>query len=234
MVFDTSKLLPFKQVQSTVKIDIFNHKIRLHPTTILNIKESFKGQYTFQKPAWRDECQFLPFRNMYKKNKTPWLEACCSVKATLQTYSNTVNHLCSKETFKLHIQPLRGKNTSSKRRDGKRALCADAVPDGVSRAAGGSGRAQHPLLPGARGFASLGGICLPVEVNTGISSSPLSSIWLHLQVALGNGTFLLLSRLQRSAHTLLAPAFFFLPFFLRFNQILGTKTPCAGSDRAYN
>lgn len=34
---------------------------------ILNIKESFKGQYTFQKPAWRDECQFLPFRSMYKK-----------------------------------------------------------------------------------------------------------------------------------------------------------------------
>lgn len=35
---------------------------------ILNIKESFKGQYTFRKPAWRDECQFLPFRNNVQKN----------------------------------------------------------------------------------------------------------------------------------------------------------------------
>lgn len=91
------------------------------------------------------------------KKKAPWLEACCSVKATLQTYSNMANHHCSKETFKLHLQPLRGKNKSSKRTEGKRALCADAVPDGVSKAVGGSGRTQHPLLPGARGFASLGG-----------------------------------------------------------------------------
>lgn len=183
--------LPFKQVQSAVKIDIFNHKIRLHPTTVLNIKKSFKGQYTFQKPAWRDECQFLPFRCTKKKKKrAPWQKACCSVKATLQTYSNMVNHHCSKETFKLHIQPLRGKNTSSSGMDGKRALCADAVPDGVSRAVGGSDRTQHPLLPGARGFASLGGICLPVEVSAGISCSPSSSIRLHLQMALGNGTFL--------------------------------------------
>lgn len=92
-----------------------------------------------------------------QKKKAPWLEACCSVKAILQTYSNMVNHRCSKETFKLHIQPLRGKNKSSKRTDEKRALCADAVPDGVSKAVGGSGRTQHPLLPGARGFGSLGG-----------------------------------------------------------------------------
>lgn len=83
-----------------------------------------------------------------------------------------------------------------------------------------------------------GGICLPVEVSTGISSSPRSSMWLHLQVALGNGTFLLFSGLQRSAHTPLPPTFFSfffsLPFFPCFNQILGTKTPRAGSDQAYN
>ena len=34
---------------------------------ILNIKESFKGQYTFQRPAWRDEC-----RHAQKNSPLTW------------------------------------------------------------------------------------------------------------------------------------------------------------------
>lgn len=143
--------LPFKQAQSAVKIDIFNHKIRLHPTMILNIKESFKGQYTVQKPAWRDECQFLPFTNKAPRkphqNETasPWLGVCCSGKATLQTDFSLGSRCCSEKTLRLHIPPSHGKTTAqrglSAGTGGKEALCAAALPGdslpGLGEAAAG-------------------------------------------------------------------------------------------------
>lgn len=149
-----------------MKIDIFNHKIRLHPTMILNIKESFKGQYTFQKPAWRDECQFLPFTNMYKKI-APWLEACFSVKASLQTYSNMLNPCCSERHSSFAFRPCVAKTHPwrelTARINGKRASCADAFcGDSMSGSVGGCSRAHHPLVSGTWGFMSLVGFCLAI------------------------------------------------------------------------
>lgn len=213
--------LPFKQVQSAVKIDIFNHKIRLHPTMILNIKESFKGQYTFQKPAWRDECQFLPFRSIYKKTHplAGGLLLCKSHFTDL--FQHGKSSLLQGDIQASHG----GKNTKHiLKEDGwEKGIVCWCCPWWVSRAVGGSGRTQHPLLPGA---GVLPAWEASVEVSTGISSFPCSSMWLHLQVEFGNGTLLLLSRLQRSAHTLLAATFFslfFPPFSFLFFLPLSIK-----------
>lgn len=205
---------------------------------ILNIKESFRGQYTFQKPAWRDECQFLPFRSMYKKKgplagglllcKSHFTDLFQHVKiiAALRRHSGFTFSLCVAKT-----NPQRGRKEK-----GHCVLMLSLMvcPRLWEAQAGLS--ILCSLGPGV--LEAWGGICLPVEVSTGISSSPRSSVWLHLQVALGNGTFLLFSGLQRPAHTPLPPTFFsfffFLPFFPCFNQILGTRTPRAGSDQAYN
>lgn len=233
--------LPFKQVQSAVKIDIFNHKIRLHPTMILNIKESFKGQYTFQKPAWRDECQFLPFRSMYKKTHplAGGLLLCKSHFTDL--FQHGKSSLLWGDIQASHSALAWQKHKTHPQRGWEKGIVCWCCPWWVSRAVGGSGRAQHPLLPGA---GVLPAWEASVDVSTGISSFPCSSMWLHLQVEFGIWKWDIPAIIETSevctyssGHYILFFFFFslFLPFFPPcFNKILGTKTPRAGSDWAYN
>lgn len=174
---------------------------------------------------------------VYTKKPTPWLEACCSVKATLQTYSNMVNHHCSKETFKLHMV-AKTQNTSSKRTDGKRALCADAVPDGCP--------GLWEVQAGLSILCCLGqGFCQPGrhlwKWALGFPASPGHPCGCTCKWNLETGhccyyrDFRGLHILFWPLHSFLFFSPLFLPFFPpSFNKILGTKTPRAGSDRAYN
>lgn len=76
----------------------------------------------------------------------------------------------------------------------------------------------------------LPGHTLPMEASSGISSCPCSYAWPHSLVALGNGTFLILTRLQKVCTYSSSPCLpFFSPFsfffFLVSIQFWGQKNP---------
>lgn len=132
------------------------------------------------------------------------------------------------------------------RMEGRRASCADALPgDNMSGSLGGSGRAQHPPVPGAWGFASLGGICpavpCPGRRAVGFPVPLARTHGCAREWHLGMGHSYCHRDFRRSAHTPLAPAFFFfffnfflfLPFFSPVSIQFRGQKPRTASDRAY-
>lgn len=231
--------LPIKQVQSAVKIDILNHKIRLQPTRILHTKASFTGQHTFQKPAWRDGWQFLPFTNNVQKNSPlAWgLLLCKSHFTDLLQHGKSL----------LLWDDIQASHSALAWR--KQILWESCQWGWMGK---GHRMLMFSLLMACRGLweaAAEPSILLSLEPGALWAWEASSRLYpahglqllLLLHVAactsgIWERNIPTIIKTSGGLHILLwsLPFFFFLPFSSCIYPILGTKNPCSASDWAYN
>lgn len=205
---------------------------------ILNIKESLKGQYTFQKPAWRDECQFLPITNNVPKNgPLAWGPLLCKShftglfqhgKSLLLWEDIQASH--SVLAWQKHI--LEEDCQQERMGKGHRMLMLSVVTacPGLWEAAAGLSILRS-LEPGA--LWAWEASAQPYTAQGGeqwVFQLPL----LIRMAALASGTWEwdmpTIIETSRGLHILLWP----LPFSPCFYPILGTKKPRTAADQAYN